>query len=79
VFVQAALDGMGLILVPDWLVQEYQSSGRLVTMLADYRIAARGVDSAIYVVHPPGPYTARKVRAFVDHLDGYFKNTLPGA
>ena len=68
--VAAACAGLGLILVPEWLVGGEISRGRLVEVLADY--APDPAVTPLYAIYPPGPYTAPKVRAFVDFLAGRF-------
>ena len=68
--VAAARAGLGLTLLPDWLVGPEISSGRLVEVLQDY--AADPALTPLYAVYAPGPYTAPKVRAFVDFLAGRF-------
>ncbi len=68
--VAAACAGLGLILVPEWLVGGEISRGRLVEVLANY--SPDPATTPIYAVYPAGPYTAPKVRAFVDFLAGRF-------
>ena len=58
----ALLSGLGLGLLPLWLVGEDLRSGQLVRALPDYH----GADSAIYIVYPPGRYLSPKVRCFID-------------
>ncbi len=68
--VAAACAGLGVILVPEWLAGEEIGRGRLVEVLADY--SPEPAVTPLHAVHPPGPYTAPKVRAFVDFLAGRF-------
>lgn len=68
--VAAACAGLGLILMPEWLVGLEIRSGRLEEVLSDY--AAAPETTPLYAVYPPGPYVAAKVRAFVDFLAGRF-------
>jgi len=68
--VAAACAGLGLSLLPEWLVGPEISSGRLVEVLKDY--AADPALTPLYAVYAPGPYVAPKVRAFVDFLAGRF-------
>lgn len=68
--VATACAGLGLILVPEWLVGPEISRGRLVEVLSDY--AAEPAQTPIYAVFAPGPYTPPKVRAFIDFLAGRF-------
>ena len=59
---QAALGGLGLSLLPMFLVGEDLKAGRLIPVLKSY-VAADTVVSAVY---PPSRHLSPKVRAFVD-------------
>jgi DNA-binding transcriptional LysR family regulator len=60
----AALAGLGIALLPLWLIGPDLAAGRLIHVLPDYH----GPDSAIYAVYPPGRHLSPKVRSFVDFL-----------
>ncbi|MHC5351101.1 LysR family transcriptional regulator [Pseudomonas sp. A46] len=62
--VQAAVDGLGLVSLPRFLLEENLAAGRLIEVLADYPLPA----SQIYAVCPPGRRLPAKVRAFIDFL-----------
>lgn len=64
----ALLGGLGLGLLPLWLVASDLRSGRLMELLNDYHAP----DSAIYAVYPPGRHLSPKVRGFVDFLAASF-------
>lgn len=64
----ALLGGLGLGLLPLWLVGSDLKSGRLMELLKDYHAP----DSAIYAVYPPGRHLSPKVRSFVDFLAARF-------
>ncbi len=64
--VSAAASGLGLVLMPEWLVGVELGGGRLVEVLADY--SPEPAITPLHAVYPPGPYVAPKVRAFVDFL-----------
>jgi len=66
--VTAALAGLGLILVPTWLVSEHLRNGTLTPVLGDYRVSPSHVETAIYAVYPSGRFLSPKVRAFIDFL-----------
>ncbi|MGI9407499.1 MAG: LysR family transcriptional regulator [Hyphomicrobiaceae bacterium] len=66
----AACAGLGLILVPEWLAGPEVNAGKLVEVLTDY--TADPADTPLHAVYAPGPYTAPKIRAFVDFLAGRF-------
>ncbi len=60
----AALAGLGLVAVPDWLVSDAIAAGQLTRVLS----AFPAPESGIYAVYPGNRLIAPKVRAFVDHL-----------
>ncbi|MFZ6044503.1 LysR family transcriptional regulator [Pseudomonas sp. CR3202] len=64
VLVQAALDGLGLVSLPRFLLEESLASGRLVEVLRGFPLPS----SHIYAVCPPGRRLPAKVRAFIDFL-----------
>lgn len=66
----AAIAGLGLALLPSWLVAAALAAGQLVPILADYEIPASG----LYVVRPPGA-APNKVRALSDYLATRFGPT----
>lgn len=60
--VPAALAGLGIALMPNFLINEYIESGALVQVLPDYPMPEAGV----YVVRPPGGSAPCKVRVLID-------------
>lgn len=65
----AALAGLGLVALPDWLVTDALAAGQLTRVLADQATPVSG----IYAVYPSNRMIAPKVRAFVDHVARYFR------
>jgi DNA-binding transcriptional LysR family regulator len=61
---QAAVAGLGLAVLPSFMIADELSSGRLRTVLGGYRRGRIG----IYAVYPSRRQTPAKVRAFVDAL-----------
>ena len=59
-----ALAGLGIALLPLWLVGPDLAAGRMIHVLPEYH----SPDSAIYAVYPPGRHLSPKVRSFVDFL-----------
>jgi len=57
------LAGAGVAVLPDYLAEEDIRSGRLVVLLAQYRLPQGGIH-AVY----PGKQPPAKVRSFIDHL-----------
>ena len=60
----AALDGIGIAVLPTWAVGEPLRAGALRRVLAAWELPA----STIYAVYPGNRLMSMKVRAFVDHL-----------
>jgi len=60
--VPAALAGLGIALLPDFLIAEHLASGGLVRLLPEYPMPQAGV----YVVRPPGGSASCKVRVLID-------------
>ena len=71
----AALGGLGIAFLPDFLYAEAFNDGRLVPAIPNMAPETLG----IYAVYPPGRYTQPKVRAFIDFLVESFKDRGPGA
>ena len=59
----AALAGLGLAAVPEWLVADALAAGHLVRVLAGHETPSGG----IYAVYPSNRLLTPKIRAFVDH------------
>jgi DNA-binding transcriptional LysR family regulator len=62
--VSAVLAGLGIAMLPDFLIDEHIASGALVPLLPQYPMPEAG----LYVVRPPGDHPSRKVRVFTDFL-----------
>ena len=60
----AVLAGLGIAMLPDFLIEEHIASGALITLLPQYPMPEAG----LYVVRPPGDHPSRKVRVFTDML-----------
>lgn len=69
VLLQLALDGMGIVLFPTYILGHHLRSGRLKEILAD-NVAYP--DMALYAIYMPNRYMQPKVRAFIDHLLEHF-------
>jgi len=66
--VAAALAGLGVAALPDFLVADHLASGALVSVMTRYPIPEAG----IYVVRPPGQHPPRKIRVLTELLIEYF-------
>jgi DNA-binding transcriptional LysR family regulator len=64
----AAVAGLGIAALPDFLVAEHLASGALVPVMTRYPIP----DAGIYVVRPPGQHPPRKIRVLTELLIEHF-------
>jgi DNA-binding transcriptional LysR family regulator len=67
----AALDGIGIAVLPTWAAAEPLRAGTLRRVLEAWDPPA----STIYAVYPGNRLMSMKVRAFVDHLARSFGRT----
>lgn len=65
----AALDGVGVALLPTWMCGPEMQCGELEEVLADYALP----EPSVHAIYPPGRHLSAKVRAFVDFLVERFK------
>jgi DNA-binding transcriptional LysR family regulator len=66
--VAAALAGIGISMVPDFLTDAHIASGALVPVLVDHPPPEAG----LFVLRPPGDFPPRKVRALIEILVEWF-------
>jgi DNA-binding transcriptional LysR family regulator len=65
----AALAGLGIAALPDFLIADHLVSGALVPVMTRYPPPEAG----LYVVRPPGQHPARKIRALTELLIEHFR------
>lgn len=70
----AALKGIGIAQLPDYYVDEHLTSGRLQSVLDEFRYQ----DTGVWVVYPQQRYLAPKVRFFIDFLVEQFAKGVAG-
>jgi DNA-binding transcriptional LysR family regulator/transcription elongation GreA/GreB family factor len=66
---QAAVDGLGIAMLPDALVAADLEAGRLQPILEGFQ----NIQLAVNAVHPHGRQPPASVRAFLDHLSSCFR------
>lgn len=77
--VGAARAGLGIVLMPDWLVAEDLSSGRLVQVLADYDAGPFDDEKCLHLAYLPHRRHALKVRRFCSHVESSLKDLSTAA
>lgn len=69
---EAALGGVGVALLPTWLVSGEVAAGRLVALLPEWQGKLAPGDRSIWGVYPPKKIVSPKVRAFLDFVEERF-------
>jgi DNA-binding transcriptional LysR family regulator len=69
---QAALDGIGIALLPDFSAQQDLALGKLEQVLPNWRVAGAFGDY-LFALRAYSPYLPRPVRVFVDYLKAELK------
>jgi DNA-binding transcriptional LysR family regulator len=75
--VQSAAAGMGIVMLPRWLLAEELRKGTVVELFPDYRATASEFDIAAWMLYPSRSYLPRKVRVFADFLKEKFRAGAP--
>ncbi|HEY8027385.1 MAG TPA: LysR substrate-binding domain-containing protein [Burkholderiaceae bacterium] len=63
---EAILAGIGVGLVPDYVVQDAVATGAIVTALEDYRLSIFGTQ--MFMLYMPNHYQTRAARTFIDFI-----------
>ncbi|MBW4654387.1 MAG: LysR family transcriptional regulator [Kaiparowitsia implicata GSE-PSE-MK54-09C] len=63
-----AIAGMGLALLPHWLVGNALREGALINLFPDYSVTATEFNTAAWLVYPSRTYIPLKVLAFIDFM-----------
>lgn len=71
----AAVAGLGLAYVPDFVAAPALADGRVRALLRDHPDEPMGV----FALYPPGRHLAAKVRVLIDHLAAHFRGRDWGA
>jgi DNA-binding transcriptional LysR family regulator len=70
--ITAVLGGLGVTIMPEWVVRELCARGTLEIVLADYEVSPTGIDTSLHLVYPhhsPPP----KVAAFIEFVRALFQ------
>ena len=65
---QCAIAGMGLALLPHWLINDDLDSGALIKVLPSYDVTATDFQTSAWLVYPSRSYLPLKVKVFMDFL-----------
>lgn len=73
---EAALDGHGIALLPQWLVHEDVRAGKLRRLFEDWQVNPQSESVCVYAAYLPNRRQSRKVRAFLDFLQSHVGGPL---
>lgn len=68
-----AVAGLGVAVLPRFIVHDGVASGALVEILLDYQLPEAG----LYLVYPPGRFLSRRAREFAEHLAQHLSGSVP--
>jgi len=74
---RAAIEGVGIALLPTWLVADELGSGQVMRILPECDLTPTGFDAALYAVFPRTPQMSPKMRVFLDFLVETFSKREP--
>ncbi|VUT20700.1 LysR family transcriptional regulator [Klebsiella pasteurii] len=72
----AALGGMGVVLFPDWMVNEATGEGRLIQLMPRYTAAIGNTPSPVSAIYPHARHPSLNVRAVIDYFIDVFGTPL---
>ncbi|WP_296306648.1 LysR family transcriptional regulator [Pseudomonas sp.] len=64
----SAVDGLGPVLLADWLVEADIRTGRLVDLFPGYEVTSTHFDNAVWLLYASRDHLPRRVRVVVDFL-----------
>lgn len=65
---QAAVEGLGVALLADWLIDQDLRAGHLIELFPNYQCTATDFETAAWLLYPNRSYLPRKVRVMIDYL-----------
>lgn len=73
----AAIMGLGLALLADWLVEEHLQNGQLVDIFPTYDITPTSFEAGVWLIYPTRRLLPHKVRVLIDFLKEHFATEPP--
>jgi len=74
---RAALEGIGIALLPAWLMADDLGTDRIRRLLPEFDLTPSVFDSSLYAVFPRTPQMQPKIRIFLDFLVETFAKRTP--
>jgi DNA-binding transcriptional LysR family regulator len=76
---ECTLAGLGVALLPDWLIEADLAAGMLVDLFPRHRAGVVDAPTGIWLVYPSRSYVPAKVRAFIDFVRQAMRPAQTGA
>ena len=73
---RAALDGLGIVMFPDWLIGEALKSGDLVQLLQPHEVSIKSQPQYIAAIYPNARRPPLNVRAVIDYFSEIYGTPL---
>jgi len=70
---QSALDGGGIIIQPQWGLEQALTSGELQVLLPDFEVTPSRFDNGLYAVYSKHQRQSPKIKAFVEFLAAHWQ------
>lgn len=70
----AALQGMGIVLFPDWLLGDYLKSGALIKLLPQYQATVNTDSQQIAAIYPNTRHLSLNVRVLIDYFSKVYSS-----
>lgn len=71
----AAMEGLGIAMLADWLARDAVQDGSLVPVLDAHQATATDFETAAWLIYPSRSFLPRKTRAFIDYFKTAWSNT----
>ncbi|MFG1347885.1 LysR family transcriptional regulator [Xanthobacter autotrophicus DSM 431] len=72
----AAIEGLGIIVQPLWMLAQDLTEGRLLPILPTYQVSSSAMSTAVHAVYPNRRYLSVKIRLLIDFLVERFSTKL---
>lgn len=64
--IRAAIDGVGILMLPEWVIAQELKTKKLLPILTDYNVEPKG--TPVHAVYPSREYLPEKVKIFIEFL-----------
>lgn len=65
---RAAIDGLGIAMLADWLVRDDIATGALQDLFPGFEVTATGFDAGVWALYPTKAYLPQRVRLMIDFI-----------